>query len=131
MKNGTRNRGTDLKRACKGCLVSLIVTLLLALLFGKLIDGGLLGMQLLPAAGCAVTGLSALAGCIVTALHVQKRTLVYAFVTSFLYFLLLVFVNGLLLKGEFHSLLPTLLCVAAAALLGSLIGAARHGRIPR
>ena len=121
-------KGNDLKAACMDSLLCLAVTLLLSLLFGKLIDAGFVSLELLPAAACAVTGLSALAGCTVTALRVKKRRLLNTLVTAGLYLVCLLLANGLMLKGEVQTLLPSLICVVSAGLLGALIGAGKRGK---
>ena len=127
MKHGNK-QGNDLKRACMGSLLCLLATLLLALLFGKLVDAGLVRMELVPAAACGIAGLSALAGCIVTALGAKQGALLWALVTGALYYVLLLCAHWLLTEGEPRAMLPTLLCVLAAALVGSLLGAGKRSR---
>lgn len=128
MKHKNGINGSDLKRACANSLVSLLTLLLLSLLFGKLIDAGLIRMELLPVCACAICGLSALAGCVLTALRAGKKALLYALVTAGLFYALLFCGNLLLRDRELRSPLPTLLCVLAAAMLGSLLGAGRRSR---
>ena len=104
------------------------VSAALALLLAKLITSGALPVSMRVVYAYVITGLSALAGCAVTARRAEKQKLPLSFVTGASYLLLLDISNGILQKGEFQRLLPTMAVVLGCALLCGLLGARKRQR---
>lgn len=100
----------------------------LALLLARLITSGALPVSLRVVYAYVITGLSTLAGCALTAHRAEKQKLPLAFVTGAVYLLLLAISNGILQKGAFQRLLPTIAIVLGCALVCGLLGARKRQR---
>ena len=112
-------------RALLGGAVSGIVMLLLTAGAAKLVEEGLLQITWADFLGYGILALSAIIGCLTTAFQKTRLCLPRTAVSGGVFFLTLCVLNGLLLRGEFHRLLPTAGIVLASVLLSSLLGAGK------
>lgn len=109
-------------------LLSAVLSFAMSLLFAKLILNGSVPLEQLPKLSVLIHAVSALAGCLLSALTAKERKLLYAALTGAVYFLILCIANGFLLRGEIRTLPLTATVVAAAALLSGLLSAKKKKR---
>lgn len=110
-------------RAVLDGVLTLALLCLLTALCAKLIEGGRLPVEGMPAISYGILAVSALAGCLITGRTCRQGKLLWTLLTAAVSFLLLCVMNGVLLRGEFQRLLPTAGVIFGAAMLAALLSA--------
>ena len=104
-------------------LLSLAPLFLFTAVCAKLVEGGYLSVESMPAISYAILAVSALTGCLITGRSCRQGKLLWTLLTAAVFFVLLCVMNGVLMRGEFQRLLPTAGVVFGIALTAALLTA--------
>lgn len=120
---GNKKAPGVVKTTAIGLGISVGVTLILAMLFAKLVLSGTLPERAITWAAWAIVFLCVLCGSLFSAKCAKQNKLPVGMAEAGIYFLLLGVFHALLMQHGFANVLPIGLCCLAGGLLGSLLGA--------
>ncbi len=119
----TRQSAAIVRTVAAGSLLSLSMTLLLTALLSIGIDRGLVRIELSGVGAYVIIGLSAFAGCAVSAIRGKNGKLLHAMITAAVYYLILIAGKVMLSAKGSARLLPTAGIILLVSMLCGLISA--------
>lgn len=112
-----------MKTMAIGVGISVAMTIVLVMLFAKLILSGTLAESMIQWVAYGVVFLSVLCGSLFSSKCAKQKKLPVGMADAGIYFLLIGAIHALLIQHSYHNVLAIGLCCLVGGLLGSLAGA--------
>lgn len=120
---GNKRELGGIKTLLIGVGISLILTVLLVMLFAKLILSGTVAEGAIPWVALGIIFLSVLCGSFFSAKCSKQKKLPFGMANAGIYFLLIGAIHALLMQQGYGNVLEIAACCMVGGLLGSFVGA--------